>query len=87
MRLNFRPACRRQNQNGDFPSGQILLVLKILVRRDKQIEFTLGFAQQITVAQIRPAFFKRRNDRMIRQSTAQRRGRSLIEKDFHGINS
>ena len=87
MTLDFWPTRGGQNQNGNFSSGEILLVLKIFVGRDEQVKFRLGFAEQVAVAQIRPAFFKGSGDGVFGECAAERSGRSLVEKNFHATTS
>lgn len=81
--LDFRPACRRQNQNRELPAGEILLIPKVLVGRDEDGKGIFGGGQQMTVAQIRPAHFVSGGNFMAGQVSAQRNRCAVVKQDFH----
>ena len=56
MLLDFRPARRRQDNDGKLSALEVLLVAQVLVRRDEDIEtIGLGNCEQFTISKRRPA--------------------------------
>ena len=52
MRFERRPIGRRQDKDRDTATGEVLLVPKILIGRDKKIEaFPLGCGEQVAIGQ------------------------------------
>lgn len=82
--LYTRPTGCRNYENSDLPPTQILLVLQISVRGDKQfVSGLLRLGQHLTVLERAPTQFEGCGDLVVRQITAQWDGRTLIEKDTH----
>jgi hypothetical protein len=79
------PTRRPQNQNRHAPSAQILLILKILIRRDKDVEArSLGSFDERAVLEIVPAAFERRLNAMLAERPPKRRWRALVKQNFQG---
>src|SRR5947209_5999693 len=78
-----RPVVGRQNQNGELSPGDLLLVFKILIRRNEDLEFPFRFPKEITVLQSTPAHLLRCANDVAGQELAQWKRRASVEEDFH----
>lgn len=82
--LDLGPARCGQNEDGELPPSQSLLVAQILIRGDQYIKRrSLRGRQELTVVQCRPAAFERGLDLVTDQYAAQWRRRTLIEENLH----
>jgi len=84
---NGIPIIGGQLEDGDFATGEILLVAQILVRRDKQVIVFFGQAQQVPVFESAPAAPLRTGANMFREVPGQRPRNALVENDLHAANS
>ena len=84
MTLDPWPTCRQQDNDGHAAASEILLVLEVLVRGDKDLEpcfFSRG--NEFPILKLRPALFVRGCHFMTCQRVAQWRRGALIEKNLH----
>lgn len=85
--LDSWPTGREQNDDGQATTGQILLVLEILVGCNEDLEARLfSRCNEFTVLKLRPTLFVRGDDFMAQQRLAQRGRSTLVEEDFHSDN-
>ena len=78
------PTRGREDDNGDPPGAEMLLVLEVRVGGDEHLEAVrLGSSQQLAIAECRPALLVGRDYRVRRKQMPQRRRRALIEEDAH----
>lgn len=79
-----RPARRHQHEHADPPARQVLLVVDVLVRGDKDVEtFGLGAGEQLPVLEVVPAPLVCSLDSVLRQVIPQGHGCPLIEEKPH----
>ena len=83
MHPDARPTRRHQNKHAQFSISKILLVPKLLIGCDKQIERVLRRSEQFSVVEVRPAQFKGCLYGVANQISSQRCGCALIEHDSH----
>jgi hypothetical protein len=81
--LNQRPTCSREHQNGETPRAQVLLTAQVLVRGDDGMERSLSCAEKFAVLEFGPAHLVGSPNNVAVQRVAQRRGRPLVEENFH----
>ncbi len=82
------PISRHQHQNREPPTSPRLLIAKVLVGGNENIEaLDLGDIEQLTVRQDMPAALERGFHLVIRQNSPERSRRSLVEKDLHAFVS
>lgn len=85
MEPEFGPTCGPQHEDRQVLPINMLLVLKVLVSRDKEIEpSALRGSEQCTVLQARPPALVRSLDARGPERSPQRRWRALIEADVQG---
>ncbi len=79
-----RPARGRQNDDRYAPRRKVLLIPKIRVGRDQQIEaVSLGGIEQTAIGELSSATLVCRGYLVLHQEPAQWRWRTLIEEDAH----
>src|ERR1700731_1067699 len=83
MRLQFDPACVRQDQDRYGTAREVLLISQLLVRGQQQVESLFGFREQFAVGDLRPSHFKCGDDIVTVEKASQRNRRSLIEENAH----
>jgi len=82
--LDAGPARRGQNNDGNVPRLQVLLILELRVSGDEYLEaFLLRRIQQLAVLQPRPVALVRGRYFVMRQRLTQRDRGSLVEKYAH----
>ncbi|MGE0291845.1 MAG: hypothetical protein AB7P97_05785 [Hyphomonadaceae bacterium] len=84
MRLNAGPVRRIDHDHGDTPLRKVLLIAKILVRRDEDLEsVALGRRKQRAILKLIPTAFERRFDIVRRKSLSERGWRALVKENLH----
>jgi hypothetical protein len=80
----FRPVPPAQNDDGNSPMGEILLVLKTFVGGQQDVEpRVFGGVQQFPVCQAVPPAFRRRRDCVVPQEISQRNGSVMVKQNSH----
>lgn len=84
MLFDADPTRRANNDDRNPAPGQVLLVSQILVGRDQHIESgALGLIEEFAICQRAPGKLQSGADLMIREISAQWRGRALVEQKPH----
>lgn len=78
---------RGKLEDADAPSGEVLLVAKVLVRCDKQVEFGLGQPQKLAVLDAAPATFLGRRAGVSGEQFVQGPGHTLVQQNVHAASS
>ena len=87
MALDSWPTGREQKDNGQATTGQILLVLEILVGFNEGVEACLfSRCNEFTVLRLRSTLLAHGCDLMVQQRLVQRGGSALVEEEFHTDN-
>src|SRR5688500_10139541 len=85
MRLHAWPRRAQENDNGNPATGQILLMLEVLVGCDPHFEpRCFCRSQQRSILNLRPTPAAARFNRMSRQMSLQWERNALVEQDLHG---
>ncbi len=76
---------RPEFQNRQSPTGQILLMAKVLVRDDEEVKpGVLGRGQEVAIFDSRPALFLDGGGGVVlRECLAHLRGNAFVEQDLH----
>src|SRR5579862_8652370 len=81
--LYTRPACSRKNQNRKATPGQILLIRKVLIGGDQNVEIAFCRSKQFTVIELGPPHLIRGRHVVAGKMVAQRCRRALVEQYPH----
>jgi hypothetical protein len=83
MQSNLRPTGGPENHDRDLASGEILLITKILVRRDQDLKpHRFGHLDELSILQLAPPTFERRFDDVPVEGAAEGGRCPLIEEEF-----
>ena len=85
--LNGMPVVGRKFKNRNLPAGKILLITKILIRGDKEIEFSFGKFQEGSVLDSVPPQFVRAAAAIPDQKPRQWPGHAFVQENPHAARS
>jgi hypothetical protein len=84
---NSWPACCPKHKNGEFSSGEVLLMAKLLICRDEYRERVFGDSEKLAVFHVRPAHFEYSFHIVLRKGVLKRHGSALVEENSHSFRN
>lgn len=88
MTFEGRSVIRPKLEDRDGAAFQVLLMLKILVGDNQQVESgRLGAIEEIAIADAAPANFRDGRDMMLNKSLTNLNGNRFVEEDFQATSS
>ncbi len=85
--LHHTPPIPAEDDDGDLPAFQILLISKTVVGRQQHLKTgVLGHQQKASIGECVPSFLKRCPDNVSVKKARYWQRRTLVKKDAHPLN-